>query len=384
MAGANNFFKPFFNLSMLIIIKPNPKIGKILFATILDFINVGGIQYRMTNILLNKDGKYVKLDGISLKDLPANERVWVYMINPNEIEVHRVIEELKIPEDYIRSALDDEEGPRFDEDDDTHYTLTVFDIPVTQRESDSDAPYTTIPLSIIQKGNLTVTVCLQDNFKFHEIKNGTLRRNILLDSPRITYQFLLAFHSLYEVYLRAIDKTSTRLESKLMESKDADTSLRELMRLKDGLIYFSSSLRQNNLVAEKLMNQKGLTEDDVETLENIVVEIKQAFATCNIQRELMNETMDTYSNIVNYQLAERMRLLTIVTIILAIPTLIAGIYGMNVRLPFDQLPGLNAFWIVIAATLIACIATAIWMVPNRHVFNKQKKKHRKHHKKKEN
>ncbi|MBO4823648.1 MAG: magnesium transporter CorA family protein [Clostridia bacterium] len=338
----------------------------------------------MTNILLNKDGKYIKIDNPSLRDLPTDERVWVQLINPNEIEVHRVIDELKIPEDFVRSALDDEEGPRLDEDDDTHYTLTVFDIPVIQRESDSDAPYTTIPLSIIQKGNLTVTVCLQDNFKFHEIKHGTLRRNILLDSPRITYQFLLAFHSLYEVYLRAIDKTSTRLESKLMESKDADTSLRELMRLKNALIYFSSSLRQNNLVAEKLMNQKGLTEDDVETLENIVVEIKQAFATCNIQRELMNETMGTYSNIVNYQLAERMRLLTIVTIILAIPTLIAGIYGMNVRLPFDQLPGLNAFWIVIAVTLIACIATAIWMVPNRHIFNKPKKKHRRHHKKKEN
>lgn len=330
----------------------------------------------MTNILLNKDGKYIKIDNSNLRDLPTDERVWVQLINPNEIEVHRVIDELKIPEDFVRSALDDEEGPRLDEDDDTHYTLTVFDIPVIQRESDSDAPYTTIPLSIIQKGNLTVTVCLQDNFKFHEIKHGTLRRNILLDSQKITYQFLLAFHSLYEVYLRAIDKSSTRLESKLMESHDADSSLRELMRLKNALIYFASSLRQNNIVAEKLMNQKGLTEDDIETLENIVVEIKQAFATCNLQRELMSETMGTYSNIISNQLAERMRLLTIVTIILAIPTLIAGIYGMNIALPFDHLPHLWSFSLVIAVTLIVCIATAIWMIPNRHIFNKQKKKHR--------
>ena len=339
----------------------------------------------MTNILLNKDGKYVKMDNTGLKDLPTNERVWIQLINPNEIEVHRIIDELKIPEDFVRSALDDEEGPRLDEDDDTHYTLTVFDIPVIQREAESDAPYTTIPLSIIQKGNLTVTVCLQDNFKFHEIKHGTLRRNILLDSQKITYQFLLAFHSLYEVYLRAIDKSSTRLESKLMESNDADSSLRELMRLKNALIYFASSLRQNNIVAEKLMNQKGLTEDDVETLENIVVEIKQAFATCNIQRELMSETMATYSNIISNQLAERMRLLTIVTIILAIPTLIAGIYGMNIPLPFDHLAHMWSFWLIISVMVIACIATAIWMVPNRHIFNKPKKKPRaKHHKKKEN
>lgn len=334
---------------------------------------------------MNKDGKYVKVDNIDFSSLPTNERIWIQLTNPNEIEVHRVVEELKIPEDFVRSALDDEEGPRLDEDDDTHYTLTVFDIPVIQRDADSDAPYTTIPLSIIQKGNLTVTVCLQENFKFHEIKQGTLRTNILLDSKKITYQFLLAFHSLYEVYLRAVDKSSTRLESKLMEARDADSSLRELMRLKNALIYFASSLRQNIIVAEKLMNQKGLTEDDVETLENIVVEIKQAFATCNLQRELMSETMGTYSNIISNQLAERMRLLTIVTIILAIPTLIAGIYGMNVHLPFDQLPGLNAFWIIIAVTVAICIATAIWMIPNRHFFNKQKKKPRsRHHKKKDN
>lgn len=339
----------------------------------------------MTNILLNKDGKYVKMDNINLSSLPADERIWVQLTNPNEIEVHRVIDELKIPEDFVRSALDDEEGPRLDEDDDTHYTLTVFDIPVIQRESGSDAPYTTIPLSIIQKGNLTVTVCLQENFKFHEIKQGTLRTNILLDSQKITYQFLLAFHSLYEVYLRATDKSSTRLESKLMEAHDADTNLRELMRLKNALIYFASSLRQNIVVAEKLMNQKNLTEDDVETLENIVVEIKQAFATCNLQRELMTETMSTYANIISNQLAERMRLLTIVTIILAIPTLIAGIYGMNIALPFDHLPNLGSFFLIISVTVVICIATAIWMIPNRHIFNKPPKTPRpKNHKKKEN
>lgn len=335
----------------------------------------------MTNILLNQEGKYIKMDNVNLSTLPADEHIWVQVTNPNEIEVHRLVDELKIPEDFVRSALDDEEGPRIDETDDSGYTLTIFDIPVIQREPDSDAPYTTIPLSIIQKGNLTVTVCLQENFKFHEIKQGTLRSNILLDSKKITYQFLLAFHNLYEIYLRAIDKTSTRIESKLMvETQNADTNLRELMRLKNALIYFASSLRQNIVVAEKLMNPKNLTEDDVETLENIAVEIKQSFATCNLQRELMAETMSTYNNIIGNQLAERMRILTIVTIILAIPTLIAGIYGMNIKLPLDHLPQMWSFWLIVSIMVIACIVTAIWMIPNRHVFNKPKQTRRgKHH-----
>lgn len=335
----------------------------------------------MTNILLNQEGKYIKMDNVNLSTLPTDEHIWIQVTNPNEIEVHRLVDELKIPEDFVRSALDDEEGPRIDETDDSGYTLTIFDIPVIQREPDSDAPYTTIPLSIIQKGNLTVTVCLQENFKFHEIKQGTLRSNILLDSKKITYQFLLAFHNLYEIYLRAIDKTSTRIESKLMvETQNADTNLRELMRLKNALIYFASSLRQNIVVAEKLMNPKNLTEDDVETLENIAVEIKQSFATCNLQRELMAETMSTYNNIIGNQLAERMRILTIVTIILAIPTLIAGIYGMNIKLPLDHLPRMWSFWLIVSIMVIACIVTAIWMIPNRHVFNKPKQTRRgKHH-----
>lgn len=367
-------------------IKPNVKIGKILFATTLDFISKSGIQYCMTNVLINRDGKYEKLEHANLLDLPANERIWIQLVNPNEIEVRRIIDELKVPEDFVRSGLDDEEGPHLDEDDDTHYTLTVFDIPVIQREHNSDAPYTTIPLSIIKKGLLTITVCLQDNFKFHEIKQGTLRTNILLDSKKIDYQFLLAFHSLYEVYLRAIDRSSTRLESKLMQSRDTDTNLRELMRLKNALIYFASALRQNIIVAEKMMAQKNLTEDDVETLDNIVIEIKQAFATCNLQRELMTETMSTHANIVSNQLAERMRLLTIVTILLAIPTLIAGIYGMNVRLPFDHLGDLIPFLIVCAVMVVTCVIVGIWMIPNRHGVHKSKKKHRhkKHRNKEEN
>ncbi len=341
----------------------------------------------MTNILLNQEGKYIKMDNVSLSTLPTDEHIWIQVTNPNEIEVHRLVDELKIPEDFVRSALDDEEGPRIDETDDSGYTLTIFDIPVIQREPDSDAPYTTIPLSIIQKGNLTVTVCLQENFKFHEIKQGTLRTNILLDSKKITYQFLLAFHNLYEIYLRAIDKTSTRIESKLMvETQNADTNLRELMRLKNALIYFASSLRQNIVVAEKLMNPKNLTEDDVETLENIAVEIKQSFATCNLQRELMAETMSTYNNIIGNQLAERMRILTIVTIILAIPTLIAGIYGMNIKLPLDHLPRMWSFWLIVSIMVIACIVTAIWMIPNRHIFNKPKhtKRNKRHRQKNDN
>lgn len=334
----------------------------------------------MTNVMVNQDGQYVTINNVDLLSLPANERVWIQLTNPNEIEVHRIIDELKVPEDFVRSALDDEEGPRLDLDDDTGYRLIVFDIPVTQtKNEDSDAPYTTMPLSIIQKDNLTISVCLNDSSKFNDIEHGTLRSNVLLDSPKILYQFLLSFHNLYEVYLRAIDKSSTNIESKLLRNNKTDTILVEFMKLKNALIYFASSLRQNILVVDKLLAQRtNLTEDDIETLENIQVEIKQAFATCNLQRELMNETMDTYANIVNNRLAERMRFLTIVTIILAIPTLIAGIYGMNLdNLPLARMGGFWSFVIICAVIVLACVLVLLWLVPDHKAFHPKKSKHRK-------
>ncbi len=337
----------------------------------------------MTNVLLQRDGKYVKDDSLSLLHLPTDQRVWVQLTNPKEIEVKRVIDELSIPEDFVRSALDDEEGPRLDLDDDTGYRLIVFDIPVTQSQTeDSDAPYTTMPLSIIQKGNLTVSVCLNDSSKFNDIKHGTLRSNVLLDSPKILYQFLLAFHSLYEIYLRAIDKASTNIESKLLRNSNTDNILVEFMKLKNALIYFASSLRQNILVVDKLLAQRtNLTEDDIETLENIQVEIKQAFATCTLQRELMNETMDTYANIVNNRLAERMRFLTIVTIILAIPTLIAGIYGMNLdNLPLARMGGFWSFIVICAIIVVVCVLVLLWLVPSHRKYCNQKKPKRRKHK----
>lgn len=335
----------------------------------------------MTNLLVNKDGKYVKMENVNLSALPKTERIWLQLTNPNEIEIKRVTDELKIPEDFIRSALDDEERARIDVDDDTGYELVVFDIPVTQHhDEDSDAPYTTIPLSVIQKDNLIVTVCLNDNTKFYEIRQGNMRKNILLDSNKLLYQFLLSFHSLYELYLRAIDRSSTRLESNLIRSKKTDSDLLELMRLKNALIYFASSLRQNMIVVEKLLAKKGLDEDDVETLENILVEINQAFSTCSLQRELMTETMSTYANIVSNRLAERMRILTIVTIILAIPTLVAGMWGMNVKLPFDEMSGLWAFVVICAIIILCCLVALALTMPNKDTLSTKKKKPRRRHK----
>lgn len=335
----------------------------------------------MTNILVNRDGKYVKMDNASLAALPQKDRVWVQLTNPNEIEVKRVLDELNIPEDFVRSALDDEERARIDEDDDTGYNLVVFDIPVTQHnDEDSDAPYTTIPLAVIQKDNLTVTVCLNDNAKFYEIKQGGVRKNILLDSNKLLYQFMLSFHSLFELYLRSIDKASTRLEGNLIRSRKSDAELLELMRLKNALIYFTASLRQNIIVTEKLLAQKGLSEDDVETLENIAVEVKQAFSTCNLQRELMTETMSTYANIVSNRLAERMKVLTIVTIILAIPTLIAGLWGMNIKLPFDNLGGLWSFIVICAIIIICCLLALVWMLPNKETLETKRRKRKRKHK----
>jgi magnesium transporter len=329
----------------------------------------------MLQILFYENGKYIHAKEPTAEELKT-QRTWVQLTAPTEAEVQYVVKDLGVPEEFVRSALDDEERARLDYDDDTGHSLVVFDIPVPEAETDkNDTPYITLPLAVIMKGNLTITVCLQSDSQFNEIKNGTMRKNILLESDKLLYQLLLCFHTKYTKYLRLMDRISSQIESSLSKHTKTEELLR-LMKLKNALIYFASSLRQNILVVDKLLAVKN-NEDDIETLENIAVEIEQAFGTCNLQRELMTETMDTYSNIMSTRLADTMRILTVVTIILAIPTLIAGLWGMNTKLPIADDRNTDAFWIVVAIMVVFCIL-ALWLaLPHKRiekVYNRKKKR----------
>jgi magnesium transporter len=343
-----------------------------------------GGAFFMVQLLLEQNGKYEKVGGFNL-DIIKNKRAWLQLISPTESEIHYIVETLSVPEDFIRSALDDEERSRIDDDDDTGYSLVVFDIPVTENEEpESDAPYVTLPLAVIKKDdNLVITVCLSDNSIFHDIQIGKEKKNILLESDKLIYQLLLAFHTQYVKYLRLIEKTSSRIESQLpYHTKNQE--ILKLMKLKNALIYFASSLRNNILIVKQLLVLVKGKDDDIETLENIKVEIEQAFDTCNLQRELMTETMGAYSNIMSNRLADIMRVLTIITIILAVPTLISGIWGMNTEVPFQTgKAGLWGFWIVISIISFASVVTTILVmmtrtqIPSAPASKKHKKKKKK-------
>jgi magnesium transporter len=335
----------------------------------------------MLQTLYYEKGRYEK---VTDADLSATEdkRLWIQLIAPTENEVQYIVKKLNVPEDFVRSALDDEERARIDDDEDTGCSLVVFDIPVTESDSaEADAPYTTMPLAVIMKDNTVITVSLNDNPIFHDIQIGKEKKNILLESDKLLYQLLLAFHTQYTKYLRTIDKTSARIESQL-SNYTKNYEILKLMKLKNALIYFASSLRQNILVVKQLRSLMKDKEDDIETLENIEVEVEQAFVTCNLQRELMTETMNTYSSIMSNRLADIMRVLTIVTIILAIPTLIAGFWGMNTALPFATQNSFLGFWIIVAITVSACFLAVFLIMPRKQSLHnaphkKRKKRRRK-------
>ncbi|MDR1917522.1 MAG: magnesium transporter CorA family protein [Christensenellaceae bacterium] len=334
----------------------------------------------MVQLLLEQNGKYEKADGIDLAVI-KNKRAWLQLIAPAESEIRYITDNFSVPEDFIRSALDDEERARIDDDDDTGYSLVVFDIPVTEDEKpESDAPYTTLPLAVIKKDdNLVITVCLSDNSIFHDIQIGKEKKNILLESDKLIYQLLLAFHTQYVKYLRLVDKTSSRIESQLSNYTNTQEILK-LMKLKNALIYFASSLRNNILIVKQLLVLAKGKDDDIETLENIKVEVEQAFDTCNLQRELMTESMGAYSNIMSNRLADKMRILTIITIILAIPTLVAGLWGMNTKLPFAEMDSYSGFFIIMGLIFMTCALTLYFVMqtkPQPQVLPKPKRRKRK-------
>ena len=138
--------------------------------------------------------------------------------------------------------------------------------------------------------------------------------------------------------------------------------LMQMMELEKSLVYFSTSLRGNELVLEKMMRLEMLNQypEDTNLLEDVIIENKQAIEMCAIYRDIMNGAMDAFASIISNNQNTVMKLLTSITIVISIPTLIASIWGMNVDLPFTNNP--NAFIILIGTAVIlsAICAMIMW------------------------
>ena len=293
------------------------------------------------------------------KDLKKGN--WINMISPTEEEIQRVCAALQIKQDFIRYSLDEEEKARIDTEDDDNTTLYIIDIPVIESDR-TRRVYVTMPIGVIfVRDDYIITVSQKNNDIIKDIKTENV---ITYKKSRFLLQILYANSKKFLSLLYKINKELESTENKLKNSLQNE-GLLKMLDLEKSLVYFTTSLKSNEVVMEKTTRGKiiKLYEEDEDLLEDAIIENKQAIEMAKIYSDILSGTMDTYASIISNNLIAVMKILTSVTFILAIPTLIASIWGMNVELPFQREP--LGFLIITVFSIIMCIVATIWLKRKR-------------------
>ncbi len=304
----------------------------------------------MISIYQSEDGRVTEKKEM----LPGT---WVHLCEPEEAEIELVCSRLNIDPDFVRAALDEEERSRIEVED--GMTLILVDTPTVEAEGRSFV-YSTIPFGIIITPDNIVTVCLKETSLPRAFSEGLVKGVSTKKRNRLTLQMLYRNASLFLFYLRQVDKASSRVENELhisMKNKE----LIQMLGLEKSLVYFSTSLKSNELVLEKLLRMDFVKDypDDTELLEDVIVENKQAIEMSNIYRDILSGTMDAFASVISNNLNIVMKLLASLTIILTVPTIVFGLWGTNVPVPFAENP--FGFWILLAIAVVLTGASVLFM-----------------------
>ena len=262
---------------------------------------------------------------------------WINLADPTTAELEKVLSFSKVPRDFLTDPLDREERPRFDYEDDISLVIVHVPYPVRgEEDDDSVLPYATVPLGIVLFGSSVITICSSAT----PVTSAFLdqMRRVCPPGERNRFAFRLLWHAavLFLRYLRDMHAKVEDLEDSLHESISNEVLLK-LLTFQKALVYFSTSLKADNILINRLdhARQLNMTEDDHDVLDDAAVEYQQALETATIHANILNGTLDTFASLINNNLSNVMKYMTAAAILLAVPTVITSAYGMNVELPLQ-------------------------------------------------
>ena len=298
------------------------------------------------------------IDGSIHQIQEAQDGCWIALTNPTATEIFEISEQFEIEVDDLRAPLDEEERSRIEVED--NYTLILVDVPMIEERNEKDW-YGTIPLGIIITDKMIFTICLEDTQVLTRFMEGRVRNFFTYMKTRFILQILYRNASMYLRYLRIIDKKSAQVEEKLHLST-RNQELIELLELEKSLVYFTTSLRSNEVVLEKLLKVESIKKypEDTELLEDVIIENKQAMEMANIYSGILSGMMDAFASVISNNLNIVMKVLAIITIVMSIPTIVFSAYGMNVNssgMPFADNPW--GFLIIILFSVAISIIAAL-------------------------
>ena len=292
---------------------------------------------------------------------------WINMINTTESEIFEVCRNLNIEQEFIKYSLDYEEKARIDLEEDDGTILFIIDVPIIERENDVEI-YTTMPVGVIfVRDEYVITVSLKENDIIKKMERIVGKKVITYKKSQFLFQLFYENSSAFLNLLKEINKKTEHIERTLKKDlKNED--LLKMLNLEKALVYITTSLKSDEVVMEKTLRGKiiKLYEEDEDLLEDAIVENKQAIEMSKIYSDILNETMDMYASIISNNINDIMKFLTSITIILAIPTLVASLWGMNVPVPFQNYQ--YGFPVLLAVSFVVTLTVMVWL-KKRNMLN---------------
>ena len=289
----------------------------------------------------------------------VSDGCWVHVVEPTREDMAR-LESLGVPPDFLSHIQDPDERPRTERDEDTGALLIVLRFPYAQGAT-ADIPYSTVPLSLIVTDTLLVTVSPQSTGFLQKFAAGHVRGLSTAKKTRFVLRLLQHIANAYQEHLRQINAAVDILEDRLQRSMQ-NREVLGLLKYQKSLVYFTTALKSNELVLERLQKGQLLQTypEDQELLDDVLIEVRQAIEMTGIANDILSQMMDAFASIISNNLNVVMKFLASVTIVLSVPTLIVSVYGMNVRLPGADQP-LAFLWIALAALLVsAAVVFVFW------------------------
>ncbi len=281
---------------------------------------------------------------------------WIQVTCPTEEDQQLLEEQYQIPDYFLSDISDTDERARYEYDD--GWMLIILRIPYV-KEVRSRTPYTTVPLGIIHKRDVTITVCYYEtnmmiDFVSYQQKRGAGFTDYVDMIFRLFYSSAVWYLKRLKQISMLVDKAKRNLDREVNNE-----SLIGLSRLQDSLTYFTTSIRGNENLLQKLKFKLQIDELDADLIEDVNIEMTQARETTLIYSNILESTMDTYQSIINNNMNTIMRTLTSVTIILMLPTLVASFFGMNLINGMENSP-VGFIVAIIISVLISVISLLVF------------------------
>lgn len=298
-----------------------------------------------------ENGRLVKKDE---EEIDSGRNTWVDARCVTRDDIKELEDKFGVEQENLLDFLDPDELSRIEKNEDENYIVTIIRLPVFSPSD--DVSYFTAPLGIIIKDRFFITICWTDCEVLKDFAANRVKELSLKDFPAFTIRFMARADMMFLRYLKELNRRTTSIQNEVMRSVQ-NQELVQLQNIQKSLVYFTTSLKSNQMLLEKFRKTRiiKLDEEDQDWIDDVEIDNRQALEMADTYTQLMAQTNDTLTSIISNNLNIVMKKLAILNLVLMAPTLITSFYGMNVKLPFEN----TGKWAVVIVTVLCLVSIFI-------------------------